>query len=235
MLAKLGARLTYANVAATLALLLAVGALGGPALADPVMNGTASAAQSVKRALKLARSADKRSKRALKEAKKSGPKGAQGAQGPQGAPGNDLQFTGAARVFHSVAQAVPNNSTTVLSFDSEAFDTGGFHSTTTNNDRLVAPRRGFYQVSANVSWEIAAGDREIRILKGGSSNVTVADAETPANSGQFTRQNLSGLTLMEAGDFVIVAANQLSGGSLNIQGAAGDNAPVLAMHWVGPG
>jgi hypothetical protein len=77
-------------------------ALGAPAYA---FDGVTSAANTVAKALKIAKKADKRSKQALSLAKKNsgkpgpqglkGDPGAQGAQGAQGAPGSAAQFNGA--------------------------------------------------------------------------------------------------------------------------------------------
>ncbi len=63
------AKLSYANVAATLALVLAIATGGGAAIAEPIANTAASTAQSVKKALKLGKQSSKSSKQALKTAK----------------------------------------------------------------------------------------------------------------------------------------------------------------------
>ncbi len=59
-------------------------ALGGPSYA---VEATASAAVTVKRALNIAKQADRRSKQALRLAKRGGPTGPAGAAGPQGPTG----------------------------------------------------------------------------------------------------------------------------------------------------
>lgn len=81
-------RASYANVASTLALALAV---TSPAWGDPVANAATGTASSVKRVLGLAKRADKNAKKALATARealaKGGPAGAQGPVGAPGAPG----------------------------------------------------------------------------------------------------------------------------------------------------
>ena len=62
-------------------------ALSGSALADPVADSAVTLASKVKKALGLAKKADKRSKRALLLAGQAGPQGETGARGPAGAQG----------------------------------------------------------------------------------------------------------------------------------------------------
>jgi hypothetical protein len=85
------ARLSYANVAATLALVLA---LTSPAWGAPVANLSASLKETARKALGLSKKADKRSRAALARASAAlassgpGPQGPMGAQGPPGAKGD---------------------------------------------------------------------------------------------------------------------------------------------------
>jgi len=62
-------------------------ALSGSAIAEPVADSAASLASNVKKALKLAKAADKRSKQALSRAQRQGPQGPKGETGPQGLSG----------------------------------------------------------------------------------------------------------------------------------------------------
>ncbi len=60
------------------------------------------------------------------------------------------------KVFHAAAaQTVLDSSDTRLVFDSETYDVGGLHSTTTNNGRITVPTGGnvgVWQIAATVSW-----------------------------------------------------------------------------------
>jgi hypothetical protein len=86
---SLRARLTYANVMASIAVFIALGASG---VASPVAHSAASVGKSVKRALKLSKSADKKATKALalaKQANGAKAKGsAPGAAGPSGPAGS---------------------------------------------------------------------------------------------------------------------------------------------------
>jgi hypothetical protein len=96
--------LSYANVVATVALVLAVLA-AGPVIAQPVVSATTSATNALKRAVGLSKAADRRSKKAIKLARKAlrppspgviAPAGPRGATGPTGPAGSDAAFNGAA-------------------------------------------------------------------------------------------------------------------------------------------
>ena len=96
MLGRLRTRISFANVASLLAIVLAV---SSPAWGDPAANVAASVGKTAKKALstakkanKTAKSANKRSKQALAKAgpgpqRSQGSQGAQGAGGAPGAPG----------------------------------------------------------------------------------------------------------------------------------------------------
>jgi hypothetical protein len=89
-------RFSYANVAATLALCLAI---TSPAWADPVANSAASLKKTATKALGLGKKADKRAKKALATANQAlaqdakpgpaGPQGTTGSTGPSGAAGQN--------------------------------------------------------------------------------------------------------------------------------------------------
>lgn len=82
---RIRAHISPALVVATAALFVV---MSGTPLANPVADGAASLAASVKKALKLSKAADKRSKQALRSAREPGPAGAQGLQGPRGLQGD---------------------------------------------------------------------------------------------------------------------------------------------------
>ena len=105
MLGKARSRLTFANVTALLALVIA---LGGTALADPVAESAASLKSNVKRALRIGKRADRKATRALNLARLANQNaskvnslgGPAGPQGPRGLAATNVlarsQFSGAA-------------------------------------------------------------------------------------------------------------------------------------------
>jgi hypothetical protein len=87
MRGNLKGRLGVMGVTAV-ALATAVAVVGGPAVAQPVANASASVAKQVKQALGLAKKANKNASKALKAAKVPGPQGPAGAAGPAGPKGD---------------------------------------------------------------------------------------------------------------------------------------------------
>jgi hypothetical protein len=74
--------------AMAVALLALCVALSGSAVADPIAQGAASLGANVKKALGLAKKADRRSKQALRLARRPGPQGPPGERGLQGPSGS---------------------------------------------------------------------------------------------------------------------------------------------------
>lgn len=120
-----------------------------------------------------------------------------------------------ARVFHSSASTISTGTPTVLSFDSEAYDTDGFHSTVSNTDRLTIPVRGVYAIGCSGRWASGTGGvREIKILKNLSGTDELADiklADVSAIGWAFTVH-----AELQATDFVRVEVTQATGGDLDV-------------------
>lgn len=133
-----------------------------------------------------------------------------------------------ARVRHSVNQSIPNNTVTTLTFDTEDFDTDGFHSPALPT-RLTVPVVGIYHITASVSWPSnAAGLRAMVILLNGATTL-MRDQRAPFAAENF---NMGETTVeLAAGDFVEVTVIQTSGGALNTSAQA-NYAPRLEMTLV---
>lgn len=59
---------------------------------------------------------------------------------------NSLVFSGAAVYEADTNQTMTAGAVTVITYDSEFFDTDSYHSTVSNTSRLTAPFAGYYQV-----------------------------------------------------------------------------------------
>jgi hypothetical protein len=59
------------------------------------------------------------------------------------------------RLFNSANQNISNATNTAITFDSESFDSGGYHSTASNTSRITIPsgKDGYYQFSAATQWD----------------------------------------------------------------------------------
>src|SRR5690242_2498740 len=74
----------------------------------------------------------------------------------------------AAQARRTTAQSIPNNTPTVMLFDTEDFDTDTMHSTSVSTSRLTCNTAGTYKVEAYIPFDGAtAGIRDARITKNG--------------------------------------------------------------------
>jgi hypothetical protein len=102
-----------------------------------------------------------------------------------------------------------------LTFDSENYDEGDFHSSTTNTGRLTAPVPGLYLIGASVEFASnATGYRELDLRVNGST--FIAADRAPAASGGAHIMSVQRVYRLDADDYVEVGVIQVSGGALNV-------------------
>lgn len=120
-----------------------------------------------------------------------------------------------ARVFNSANISISNDSNTALTFDSERFDAGSFHSTSSNTSRLTVPVSGKYLVVGNAEFAAnATGFRTLGIRLNATTIIGASRSTSPGAAG--TLLNVAAVYEMAAGAYVELMAYQNSGGSLNI-------------------
>lgn len=132
-----------------------------------------------------------------------------------------------ARVYNDAALTIATATGTNLTFNSERYDEGGFHSTAANTDRLVAPITGLYLMTGHIQWASnATGVRGILIFL---NDATVIAWDTDAAvSGSVMEQSISTLYRLTAGNYVTLRVFQNSGGNLNVN-AAGNYSPEFSI------
>jgi hypothetical protein len=119
-----------------------------------------------------------------------------------------------ARVRNSAALAINNNSTTVMTFDTERWDEGGFFAPGTPG-RLTAPEAGHYLIGSHAAFAAnATGTRELLIRLNGGSSLAIA----PGTGSASREGRMSVVTEYElaAGDYIESLVFQDSGGVLNV-------------------
>lgn len=129
------------------------------------------------------------------------------------------------RVYNSATQNVNNTTDTQLTFNSEDYDTDGFHSTGSNTDRITIPtgETGYYLVHAHTTWSPSATGERIMVIRKNGSDVAGASSSVPVNSGTYgTRQIVSVILFLTAGDYLQVNVYQNSGGTRTAGGTGGD-------------
>jgi len=138
----------------------------------------------------------------------------------------------AARVYHSVAQSIANNTLTALAFDSERFDTDSIHDVTTNNTRLTCNTAGKYFISGNISFAgNDTGYRYVNITLNGTTKIAIKQCVAVAG-GYSTIVTIGTVYELAANDYVELCVLQNSGGALDIE-FIGNYSPEFMMVKVG--
>lgn len=121
-----------------------------------------------------------------------------------------------ARVYNSANISIAHNTSTLLTFNSERYDTDAYHSTSSNTGRLTAPADGVYLITAQVYFAAnAAGYRQVSISVNGTFiALEVIGAVTVASTA--TVVTLTTQYSMTAGQYAEAYVLQTSGGDLNV-------------------
>jgi hypothetical protein len=116
-------------------------------------------------------------------------------------------------VYNSTAPTIANNTSTLLTFDTENFDTNSFHSTSSNTGRMTIPTGlgGYYLVNFSMRWDPnATGDRTYKVRKNGSTDLVTISGPTT----NFQTASKPVIINLAAGDYIELFAQQASGGNL---------------------
>jgi hypothetical protein len=122
------------------------------------------------------------------------------------------------RVTNSIAQSISTSTRTIVTFDTESFDTDGFHSTSTNTGRMTVPagKAGKYLATAGITFATnATGNRELYLFKNGNFYSSVFQPGTSAGS---TSVPISDTLDLAVGDYVEVRVEQDSGSTVDVRG-----------------
>ena len=118
------------------------------------------------------------------------------------------------RLYKSSNQTLNNNTSTAITFDSESFDTDGFHSTSSNTSRITIPsgKAGYYLFTGHGEIEAnSTGTRYSLIYKNGST--LVENATSPGGAGR-TNLVVTSIQSANVGDYFELFLEQNSGGAL---------------------
>jgi hypothetical protein len=136
-------------------------------------------------------------------------------------------------VTNSGAQSIVNaGSGSAVTFDTEAVDTDGMHSTGTNTSRLTAVTPGYYVVTGHVVFASnATGERQAWLLINGTgSRIGFGTTLAMTGASHVTAVIASTTLFLNVGDYVEMFAYQSSGGALNTDVTTGS--PRLSALWV---
>lgn len=138
------------------------------------------------------------------------------------------------RVYNSANIALTTGVITVLTFDSETWDNGGCHSTSSNTSRITIPSgsSGLWDIGATVQFAAnATGSRAVSFIINGGANPLARHEITVNGAGNDTSINISTTWLFAVGDYIECTAFQSSGGNLNVVRAA-ESSPAFWAKWV---
>jgi hypothetical protein len=133
------------------------------------------------------------------------------------APASGSTFVGA-QVTNTSAQSISNGTYTALNFQSEVYDTDGFHDNSVNNTRLTIPtgKGGKYLLTCQANFASnSSGFRAIAIMKNGSASQIAYANSNPISGSSFTYA-FSCVVSAVATDYFEMNVYQSSGGSLNV-------------------
>lgn len=141
-------------------------------------------------------------------------------------------------VTDTATTSVNNTTWQQLTFATEEYDTGGFHSTTTNTSRLTVPTGygGVYQITASVTWTPSStGAVFLQVRKNGAASTAPSLAASAGNFGSLFANGdpivqCNGQLRLVAGDYVELYTAQNSGGALALKGTT--QAHRFGITWV---
>jgi len=130
------------------------------------------------------------------------------------APASGVTFSGA-RAWASGTQSIPNATATVLTWNSESFDTNSYHSTSSNTGRMTVPTTGYYLLTGVVIMNVnATGLRVLDIKKNGSTSVSYIEVGATTAGGTGTTLQFTTVLYAAANDYFEMTMYQNSGGNL---------------------
>lgn len=122
-------------------------------------------------------------------------------------------FVGA-HAYHSANQSVTSATFTILSLDSERYDTDTMHDLVTNNSRVTCKTAGKFHLDGKLVWAAnGTGERALQLYLNGAT-VLDADVQFP-NGGDICVMHVSADYALAVNDYVELRAYQGSGGALN--------------------
>ena len=146
-------------------------------------------------------------------------------------PAGGSTFAGC-RLVPNTGQAITNATFTALVYQTETFDTDGYHSTSTNTSRITIPagKAGYYNITAGVFWPSnSSGVRQIQLEINGTTAIgrtVVVGTANGVESELFTT-----IYYLNVGDYVQSLVYQNSGSTLTTEAAYDGN--FFAAYYIG--
>jgi len=115
---------------------------------------------------------------------------------------------------------ISNTTFTALPMDSEIFDVGGYHSTSSNTSRITIPsgKGGYYLVYVYLTVQSnSTGERLVKIYKNGAFVDANGDPKIAVSTNGRPAQSMTTIMSLSAADYIEVYVYHNSGGNLNYE------------------
>ena len=144
-------------------------------------------------------------------------------------------FAGCVLTQSNSTQSIATNTLTAVTFNTEAIDTDGYHSTSTNTDRITIPssKVGKYLVTASISMSAnSTGARVVKLSKNGS---VIYETSFPATSLGTSFGMITFVVDCASADYLTASMFHTGGVSLNVAGTdtAGTGATSFQATYLG--
>lgn len=125
------------------------------------------------------------------------------------------------QVRRAAAQTIGNVSFTAVNFDTDDNDTGNFHSTVTNTDRVTIGQAGLYAVAGKAGWAVNGTGTRYADLTLNGNTIAGSSARGPNGGTDLAVINICTLYLQLAlNDILRMRVWQNSGGNLDTAGVS---------------
>lgn len=132
-------------------------------------------------------------------------------------------------VYQTATSSTTNGASTVITFDTEQYDTDTMHSTSTNTGRITATTTGLYTVFGQVCMASnATGTRTLSLVKNGTTTVSNARLQSVIATNAYIDLEVD--VQLTAGDYVELTMLQTSGGALSTVAGLGNT--WFSARWV---
>ena len=136
--------------------------------------------------------------------------------------------TEGARVYNDSNISINDDTKTVLTFNSESYDTNSIHDTVSNTQRLTCQTAGYYLAVANVAFDSDADGYRAVYIEHDTAG-TIGLTRVNAASTGFVILQAVAFGKLDVDDYLSVWVRHTAGAALNVLYAS-DYSPVFAMH-----
>lgn len=145
------------------------------------------------------------------------------------APASGSSFVGA-KSTKSVVQSIANATVSLITFDTDTFDTDAIHDVSTNNTRFTVPAGKAGKWSFTTTVAIASGGGTLRQIRYGINGTVFNITSITPISGDSTHFSRTDIFSLSVADYVEVGTYQDSGGALN---CLATNNTTAAFYYLG--